>query len=140
MYNSPHSWWNWRPPAGFRFSATDGVAIVLCTLLTWGTWPYLGQLAVLFPVVLGHFFLFCNVFRIRRKLELVWSALFIVNVATLLGADLFTWSRVLLAQAPVTIGFIALTVFGRDYHGVGYLLVPWGRRRENGDGEGGRKT
>jgi hypothetical protein len=138
MYNSSYSWWNWKPPAGFRFSATDGVAIVLCALLTWGTRSFLGELALLFPVVLGHFFLFCNVFRIPRRPELLWSALFIVNVTALTSADLFAWSRVLLAQSPVTVTFIALTVFGKDYHGVGYLLVPWGRRCANGGDTEGR--
>jgi hypothetical protein len=136
MYSGFCTWWNWRPAAGFRFSWTDGVAIVLCALATWGAWPFLGEFAVLFPVVLGHFFLFCNVFRISRKPELWWSAVFVVNVGIWLSLDLFTWSRVLLAQTPVTLLLVTMAVFRRDYHGIGYTLTPWGRRFGKG-GDGG---
>jgi hypothetical protein len=129
VYDHFCSWWNWKPAAGFRFSWTDGLAVALCAFVTWGTWPFLGTIAVLFPVVLGHFFLFCNVFRIARELELLWSAIFMTDVGMWVGLESFTWSRVLLTQTPVTILLIALTVFRTDYHGVGYLLVPWGRRR-----------
>jgi hypothetical protein len=132
MYNPSYSWWNWRPPAGFRFSWTDGVAIVVFALLTWSTWPLLGKMSILFPVVLGHFFLFCNVFRIPRKPELWWSAAFVVNVGVWLSFNRFTWSMVLLTQTPITLLVITRAVFGEDYHGIGHSLVPWGRRCEYG--------
>jgi hypothetical protein len=132
MYNPSYSWWNWRPPAGFQFAWTDGVVIALCALVTWSTWPLLGKMSILFPVVLGHFFLFCNVFRIPRKPELWWSAVFVVNVGVWLSLSLFTWPKVLLTQSPITLLFITMAIFGRDYHGIGYSLVPWGRRCDNG--------
>lgn len=128
MCNPFYLWWNWRPVAGLRFSVTDGIAIVLCALATWSAWPFLGEMAVVFPVVLGHFFLFCNVFRISRNLELLWSALFMCNVGIWAGLGSFVWMKILLTQTPVTILFIALTVFGEDYHGIGYSMVPWGRK------------
>lgn len=132
MYNVSCSWWNYKPAAGFRFSWTDGAAIILCALATWSTWSLLGEIAVLFPVVLGHFFLFCNVFRIPRKFELWWSAVFVVNVGAWLSLDLFAWSRILLTQTPMTLLFVTMTVLGKDYHGIGYSLSPWGRRYERG--------
>ena len=138
MYNPSYSWWNWRPPAGFRFSWTDGVAIALCALATWGTWPLLGKMSLLLPIVLGHFFLFCYVFRIPRKPELWWSAVFVVNVGVWLSLNGFTWSNVLLTQTPVTLLFVTVAVFGEDYHGIEHSLVPWGRRCENG-GVAGRE-
>jgi hypothetical protein len=128
MRSSSCLWWNSTAAAGFRFSRTDVAAIILCVLATWGAWSFLREVAILFPVVLGHFFLFCNIFRVRRKLELWWSAVFVVNVGVWLGVDQFTWLRVLLTQTPVTVLIVTMTVFGRDYHGVGYLLTPWGRR------------
>ena len=63
----------------------------MCGFATWALWPAIGQLALLFPVVVGHFFLFCNIFGIRRKLELAWSVIFIINASLWLVLGHFTW-------------------------------------------------
>ena len=63
MYQASYRWWNWKPPAGLRCSLFDVLAVAGCALATWGTLPLLGEMALAFPIVLGHFFLFCNVFR-----------------------------------------------------------------------------
>ena len=128
MYKELYLWWNWKPAAGFRFSPVDALAIVLCTLATWGAWPFLGELAILFPIVLGHFFLFCNVFRIPRLSELLWSATFIINVGAWAIFNEFTWLNVLLTQLPMTLLAVLSGVCRSDYHGIGFLLVPWAQR------------
>jgi hypothetical protein len=52
--------------------------------------------------VMGHFFLFCNVFRIRRKYELIWAVLFAVDMLALTGFARWSWTAGMLAQLPVT--------------------------------------
>jgi hypothetical protein len=131
MYRASYRWWNWKPPAGFRISLTDVIVIVMCAIATWGMWPVLGETAALLPIVLGHFFLFCNVFRVPRLPELLWSGAFVANVGGWLALGQFSWLLVLGVQSPVTLIVILAAVFQRDYHGVGYWLVPWGRRPEN---------
>jgi hypothetical protein len=126
-------WWNWKPPAGFRFSATDAGMIVVCTAVTWGLWPTVGKIALTFPVVLGHFFLFCNVFRIPRFLELSWGGIFIINVGFWFTIDRFDWIPILWSQLLPTMIVIFLAIMKTDYHGIGYLLVPWARKSENVD-------
>ena len=66
--------------AGFRFGWQDGVAIGLAAGATWIGWGFLGSGALLVPLTLGHFFLFCNVFRLRRSYELYWTVVFLLNV------------------------------------------------------------
>lgn len=56
---------------GFRFSTRDGVAVVMGLLVTASLWRRVGSLSLLPLVVLGHFFLFCNVIRVRTRYELV---------------------------------------------------------------------
>lgn len=110
---------------GFRFSATDGVVLVACAIATAVAWRVIGSLALLFTIVLVHFFLFCNVFRVRRRYELFWAGTFVVNV---LGWSLFgqlEWWRVLMAQTPITLTLIGLEIASERYHGVGYR---WKRR------------
>jgi hypothetical protein len=128
MYNSSRAWWNWRPPAGFRFAWTDGIAIIACALTTRIAWPYLGDLSLLFPFVLAHFFLFCNVFRIRRSLELFWSAAFLIVCVIWLRTGHFTLAHVFWTQLPISLLVIAIGFCQRDYHGVGYKHVSLGRR------------
>lgn len=103
---------------GFRFSAVDGVVLVLGALLGVAGWHYLGQVGLLAPFVVGHFFLFCNVFRVRRKLELVWSALFLLNVAAWIYADSSDVWWFGGAQMLVTVAVIACEMTSAQYHGI----------------------
>ena len=41
--------------------------------------------------VVGHFFLFCNVFRIERKPELIWAAVFTVLTASTVLTQMPGW-------------------------------------------------
>ncbi|CAK0748261.1 hypothetical protein CCP3SC1_1760005 [Gammaproteobacteria bacterium] len=38
---------------------------------------YVWWAGLLIGLVLGHFFLFCNVFRVTRQTELIWAGAFI---------------------------------------------------------------
>ncbi|MEO0481507.1 MAG: hypothetical protein AAF196_18710 [Planctomycetota bacterium] len=65
---------------GFRLSWMDGLVLVVGgagSALVWGRSPYL---AILLGTVVLHFFLFCNVFRVARIPELVWSGILIACV------------------------------------------------------------
>jgi hypothetical protein len=64
---------------------------------------------------------FCNVFRIRRWKELLWTAVCLVNVACWLIAGPEAgpaWGGVLLVQTPLTIALIANEIRHPVYHGV----------------------
>ena len=69
-------------PAGFRLFVSDFavtfVAIVATLVLwNWAKCDNIYQMFVLLPLVLwGHFFLFCNVFRVSRHWELIWGTIF----------------------------------------------------------------
>lgn len=133
-------WWNPRRPAGFRLSLRDAIVIAACAPVTWLLWQWLGQLALLCPVVLGHFFLFCNVFRPGNRSELVWAGVFMVNVCawTWLG---FNWWYVLLSQTPVTLAVITFAFRRTDYHGIGWRAFHrWRLKRNEGRPMKPRKT
>ena len=111
MYRPSYRWWNWKPPAGFRFSVIDAAIVAAWALATWGLWPMLGRMAIVFPIVLGHFFLFCNVFRVPRPPELMWSGAFVINVGAWMAVGRFTWPAVLWTQLPVTLIVLLVAVF-----------------------------
>ena len=112
-----------RSAPGFRFSKTDAVAISVAIAFTALLWPAISQLALLFPIVLAHFFLFCNVFRIHRTSELVWAGAFVTNVAAWTLAGHFSWPAILLTQTPLTLFLIALAIRSPRYHGIGYAIL-----------------
>ena len=70
--------------SGFRFFIGDIFILVSGIAVPLLTWRLIGACSLLVPFVVGHFFLFCNIFRVRRKLELIWAAIFLINT--------FTWS------------------------------------------------
>lgn len=109
--------WKHHPTHGFRFSLTDALAIVVCLFATiWGL-KAIGSIAWLFPFVLGHFFLFCNIFRIPRTPELIWAGVFILISAACLIADVSILHAMWLTL-PVTIGILLYSIRLPSYHGI----------------------
>ncbi|MCC9600967.1 hypothetical protein LOC67_10345 [Stieleria sp. JC731] len=110
--------WKHHPSHGFRFSLTDALAIVACIFATvWGR-RELGVVAWLFPFVLGHFFLFCNIFRVPRKPELIWASAFLVIVSGCLIADASILHSLWLVL-PITVAVLVYAIRLPTYHGVG---------------------
>ena len=67
---------------GFRLSVSDVAFIIIGSGLTYYLWPRIGKQALIIPFVIAHFFLFCNIFRVRRKPELIWAGVFLVNAGS----------------------------------------------------------
>lgn len=107
-----------RRTAGFRLSAVDvgflALAAVAVVLLRerLGTWVWI------IPLAVGHFFLFCNVFRVRRSYELAWVGVLFCNLIAWTAADRFSWAGVLAVQAPFTLAAILLEMRSDRYHGI----------------------
>lgn len=72
MSRAPRTW-------GMRFSRTDAAALVAGAGATVALWGASRDFALLVPVTPGLFFLFCNVFRVARKPELLWACVFLAN-------------------------------------------------------------
>jgi hypothetical protein len=96
------------------------VVLAVGVAATWLLQPYGKTIAWLPAVVVGHFFLFCNVFRVRSRFELPWAAVFLANFAfhAVRAGDGFSWQTVLLVQTPFTVAAIAGQIASRDYHGI----------------------
>lgn len=109
--NSQRTW-------GFRFSAVDAIAIAVALICAVAFKMVENPMWWLMLIVAGHFFLFCNVFRIRRSYELAWAALFIINVSAWLSfGDSALW-KILGCQLPLTVAFIFAEMRSTRYHGI----------------------
>ncbi len=92
--------------------------IAFVGVAAWVYWRYSREISLLFAITLFHFFLFCNVFRLRRKLELIWAACFVVNVAAWSLAGHLGWRYILASQLPVTLVVVVTEIRSNGYHGV----------------------
>jgi hypothetical protein len=126
---------------GFRLSALDIVVLVGGTAAAGGLWLLTPSAAFVVAFVVAHFFLFCNVFRISRGMELAWGALFIV----LAGATLITgspgWQLSALVALLGTVFVVALEMRKPSYHGVFWRRINPGLREWWGENAaGGRQN
>jgi len=108
---------------GFRINVVDVIFILLLIASSVFIYSYLGDLGYYFllPLYVGFsFFLFCNVFRLRTKDEMIWTFLFLTIVGVTFNLFpnnwvLYTISSSFLIQAVL----IVLHVGSEGYRGVG---------------------
>lgn len=107
---------------GFRCSLGD--LLVLVVAMVGSSWlgaqfAWAGQ-AVAF--VVGHFFLFCNVFRISRGAELLWASVFVLLAGATLLTDGPGWGLTFVASA-----LLAVVLVWREMRLPSYYGVAWRR-------------
>jgi len=106
------------PLWGFRWRAWDLPVLLTSAALALALQGPLGPTAWLVVLPVAHFFLFCDVFRVPTRLELVWVACFVANVAGWQLAGGLSTLSVLLTQLPITAGVIGWTMRSPLYRGV----------------------
>ncbi len=107
---------NFQP--GFRISEIDVGVLILATLGSVLLARFDESLAVATVFTVAHFFLFCNVLRMSRPLELVWAALYVVLSASTILIGFPTWSHTFTVMLAVTAIFAVIQVLRPSYHGV----------------------
>jgi hypothetical protein len=97
---------------------TDAVALIAVGTIVAILHRLGSSLSWVVAIVAGHFFLFCNIFRVVRRRELIWAAVLVVNVGFWLLLDRLDWFNVLACQLPVSAGVIAWELKAARYHGI----------------------
>ncbi len=108
---------------GFRLSGLDAIilvigvvtALALATVVWW--WGFV------IGFVLGHFFLFCNVVRVARPLELAWAGVFVVLAAATVAAETPGWLVTASASLVVTAVVVVIEMRKPSYHGLGWQWI-----------------
>jgi len=108
---------------GFRFSSFDGLLLVVGAAGSLLTWPRTWWIGFTIAFVVGHFFLFCNVFRISRALELVWAAVFIVLIRLTVANGIISLTTTILISLAATGVVIGIEMKKPSYHGAGWRRV-----------------
>lgn len=103
---------------GVRFSWTDAVILVMAVTGTIGTYSFTDGYSLLILFVVLHFFLFCNIFRIRRTPELVWAGIFLLNASVWILLDHLSLWGIASTQFVFTVIVIVNEFRNPNYHGV----------------------
>jgi hypothetical protein len=71
----------------------------------------------------GHFFLFCNVFRMSGPLELVWAALFVLLLGSTIVMQQPDWPASFALSLISTVVVVAFQLHEPSYHGIAWRMT-----------------
>lgn len=103
---------------GFRLSTVDCIVFVVGTIASFWLWPTAWWIGFIVVFVVAHFFLFCNVFRIARTLELIWSGIFVVLTYCTIMFGTPTWAITIAVSLLTTAVLVAIEMQKPSYHGI----------------------
>ncbi len=105
---------------GFRLDAIDTLVLVAgaagAIFLAQVEW----WMGLIVGFAVGHFFLFCNVFRVAKPLELTWSAIFVVLAGSTIATGQPGWLVTIVTTLVATLAVIAMQVRKPSYHGIAW--------------------
>lgn len=103
---------------GFRISLLDAFVLIAGICGAFVASSYVWWAGMVIGCVVGHFFLFCNVFRIARKPELIWAAVFIVLVGSTVLTELPGWTITFIVTFVFAVVLIYRETQKPSYHGI----------------------
>lgn len=108
---------------GFRLSTFDVLVLIAGTIcaVIFGLQTWWVGLVVGF--VVAHFFLFCNVFRMSRPLELIWASIFTVLAGLTISTDNPGWGVTIAVSLCATFVLVVIEMRRPSYHGVGWKRI-----------------
>lgn len=87
--------------------------------------------------VVAHFFLFCNILRASRPLELCWSAVFLLLTSSTILFSTPSWFITIVATLAATVVVAIIELRKPSYHGIGWRTINpnlpawWNANHEN---------
>lgn len=105
---------------GFRASTSDLCAITAAIVGAAALFDTFPAASVIILVTTFHFFLFCNVFRIRRLPELIWAGIFFLLSAATIRFGTPDWPATIAAALSAATGLILRETRHPSYHGIGW--------------------
>ena len=103
---------------GFRLSVIDVIVLLAGGLLAWRLWELAWWAGLVVVFVVGHFFLFCNVFRLARVPELIWAGTFVLLCSATILAGFPSWPLTLALSLALTVVLIGREMRKPSYHGI----------------------
>lgn len=108
---------------GFRLSTMDVGILVAGVMGASFVWSSSSLWALIILFVIAHFFMFCNIFRIPRRPELIWAGTFI-SLSFMTGIfEVPGWWITAGATFGLAVILILQSMRRPDYHGVAWRRI-----------------
>lgn len=105
---------------GFRLSMLDVIVLLIGGVAS----AYVATIDQWFGIAIAfvvlHFFLFCNILRMSRPLELVWAGIFASLAIGAILLNVPSWPVVFAVSSVVTVVVAMIEMRRPSYHGVGW--------------------
>jgi hypothetical protein len=127
---------------GFRISVIDVAVLVIAAVAAAVTWSVLPALAAVIAFVVLHFFLFCNIARVSRPLELAWAAVFVLLGLSTTLTEWPGWPMTFGLTLVATVIVVAIELRRPSYHGIAWQRVNpalpewWAAQQGNAESSG----
>lgn len=102
---------------GFRISMLDVVVLFLGASLAATIGVVQPWIGVAIAFVVAHFFMFCNVVRMARPLELTWAATFVALAAMTVVFEAWSWPFTLGLSFILSTALVTMELRKPSYHG-----------------------
>lgn len=108
---------------GFRCSVGDGLVLICGAVIAIALSIFVCWQGIIVGFVVSHFFLFCNVVRLSRPLELLWSGVFVAFAGATIVDGLPGWGTTFIVSGVTTVVVILLEIRKPSYHGIGWKRI-----------------
>jgi hypothetical protein len=108
---------------GFRLSLLDVIILVVGVATAFALAKAVWWWGFVVGFVLGHFFLFCNVVRMARPLELAWTGVFVTLAAATVALDVPGWPVTVSVSLVATVVVVVVEIRKPSYHGLGWQWI-----------------
>ena len=108
---------------GLRLSVLDVIILAVGVTATFALATAVWWWGFVVGFVLAHFFLFCNVMRMARPLELAWAAVFVVLAAATVALDTPGWQVTVSVSLVATVVVVVVQMRKPSYHGLGWQWI-----------------
>jgi hypothetical protein len=108
---------------GFRLSKIDILVIIVGVVVAAASFSYSSVITFLVLFVVGHFFLFCNIIRMSRSSELIWSGIFLALSSASLLKGIPSWSVTVFSSTLLTVIIVVIETRKSSYHGVAWQKI-----------------
>lgn len=108
---------------GFRLSALDVIILVVGVVTAFALVMVVWWGGFVVGFVVAHFFLFCNVVRMARLLELAWAGVFVALAAATVALDAPGWPVTATVSLVATVVVVVVQMRKPSYHGLGWQWI-----------------
>lgn len=108
---------------GFRLSALDVIILVVGVVTAFALVMVVWWGGFVVGFVVAHFFLFCNVVRMARLLELAWAGVFVALAAATVALDAPGWPVTATVSLVATVAVVVVQMRKPSYHGLGWQWI-----------------